>query len=366
MTLVYEFSRKHEAAGGRAQVLVARNSTYDYPAGECVPVDFGPWPDKKKKIVDVALGRIGLPRHFINKMYAPAVDVIDPLFNGTIFIQNTPGPTRQLKQKRPNAQVCLHVHNALFDTYDHREFHRTVDAADLVICNCDFLADQLLARLAQGRDKVRIVHNGVDTVRFVPSPDLIPKEDVVILFAARMVPTKGADLLIRAALKVHETGRRFTLRIVGNQGFAANAPLSPYEIELRKMAEPLGERVQFLPFMDRHKILPIYQSSSIFCAPSNYDEPCTLVLPEAMACGVPSIASSRGGIPEVGKDAVLYFDTPNVDQLADQLIYLIDDENARAEWGRRARARAEEMDWAVQYRVLCEAIGTAAPALAHA
>jgi len=366
MTLVYEFCRKHEAAGGRAQVLVARNSKYDYPAGECVPVDFGPWPDKRKKVADVALARIGLQRRFINEMYAPALDAIDPDFDGTIFIQNTPGPIRQFKAKRPKAQVCVHVHNALFDTYGSRELHRTVDAADLVICNCHFLANQLLSRLKHGGEKIRIVYNGVDTERFVPRPELVSKEEVVILFVGRMVPTKGADLLIDAALKVYGTGRRFKLRLIGNQGFSADAPLSPYEVELRRMAEPLGKCVEFLPFMDRHRILPMYQSANIFCAPSNYDEPCTLVLPEAMACGAPSIGSSRGGIPEMGKGGILYFDTPNTSQLADHFIHLIDDEGARAEWSRRARARAEELDWAVQYRTLAEAIAPVSPAYAHA
>jgi len=116
--------------------------------------------------------------------------------------------------------------------------------------------------------------------------------------------------------------------------------------------------VEFIPFLDRHKILPVYQSASIFCAPSNYDEPCTLALPEAMSCGVASIASRRGGIPEVGRDAVLYFDPPDIDRLAEHLAYLVEDEEARIEWGLKARAQAEAMDWGIQYKALLKAIGS--------
>ena len=359
MTLIYEFTRKHIQAGGRAQIIVGRNTQHDYPAGEHVLVDFGPGPDKKRKAADVALGWLGLPRFFINRNYAPAVEAVDPDFRGTVFIQNTPGPVRQFKKRSPHAQVCINVHNELFNTYGADEFHRTVAGTDLLICNCHFLADQLRARMKGGQEKIRVVHNGVDTERFVPRPELVPTEEVSILFVARMVPIKGADLLIEAAAKLFARGKRFKLRIVGNQGFSAHEPLSPFEQKLRRLAAPMGGAVEFLPFMDRQKILPVYQAASIFCAPSNYDEPCTLTVPEAMACGRPVVASRRGGIPEIGQDAILYFDPPDTDALADRLADLIDSEKERAEWGRRARARAQELDWTIQYHAQQQALAGA-------
>ncbi len=357
MTLVYEFTRKHVEAGGHSRIIIGRNAMHDYDAGECVKVDFGPLPSRNQKIVDIAAGRLGMERPNINRVYSPALGAVEKNFDGTIFIQNTGSPTRLFKRHSPNAQVCVNVHNAVFDTYGSRELHQTVDAADLVICNCHFLAEQLSQRLHRGLEKLRVVHNGVDTSRFVPRRELIPDDEVVILFVARMVPTKGADLLINAALELQRMGKRFKLRIVGSRGFSDKDPLSGYELDLRKMAEPLGSRVEFLPFMDRNKILSIYQSASVFCAPSNYDEPCTLAIPEAMSCGVPVVASRRGGIPEIGADAILYFDPPNTKDLADKLASLVDDEAARVDFGRRARARAEEMDWTIQYRVQCDALG---------
>ena len=256
ITLVYEFARKHIDAGGQARILVSRSSTYDYPAGECIPVDFAPHPTPKQKIADVILARLGLERHFINRTYQAAVNAIDPDFDGTVFIQNTPAPVAQFKRALPNAQVCVNVCNSLFHTYDLRELHRTVDASDLILFNCEFLANQIRARLKHGHEKLRVVNNGVDTKRFAPRPELTPKDEVVILFVARMVPTKGAHLLIRAAQRIHGKTRRFKLRIVGRETFDVSFPLSPYELELRKMAEPLGDSVEFVPFLDRHKILP--------------------------------------------------------------------------------------------------------------
>jgi glycosyltransferase involved in cell wall biosynthesis len=62
--------------------------------------------------------------------------------------------------------------------------------------------------------------------------------------------------------------------------------------------------------------------------------------------------SRRGGIPEEAADAALYFNPPNVDALANRLVYLLDDPAARSEWGQRARARALQITWENQYRLL--------------
>ena len=350
MTLIYEFTRQHLRAGGRSQIVVGHNTRHDYEAGEHLVVNFGPYPTKIQKILDVGLARLGHERTYINDAYAPAVSAIDPDFAGSLFIQNTPGPARLFKRRLPKAQICINAHNELFNTYSDRELERTIGAVDRIIFNCHFLARQLLERLPSAADRVRVVHNGLDTERFIPRPELASPDEVTILFVARMVPSKGADLLIKAALKLRTRGKRFRLRIVGSRGFASTEPLSPYEKSLRKLAAPLEGQIEFIPSTDRQQILPIYQSASIFCAPSNYNEPCTLTVPESMACGVPVVASRRGGITEIGRDAILYFEPPDSDELADILSGLIDSEEERLAWGRRARRRAEEFDWSILYQ----------------
>lgn len=358
MTLVYEFSRKHADCGGDTTVVVARGTRHDYPVGQCVEIDFNGFPSKKERLLEIALGTAGLERRYTNRFYAPAQGAIERSFDGFIFLQNAPAPVTMFKRHAPQAKVVLHVHNSLFSTYSRREIARTISAADVVVCNCEFLANEIVARLNGVRSpKIQVVYNGVDTKRFIPNPGLVDREIVSILFVARMVPEKGADLLIKAARKIHDGKRKFRLQIVGNQGFSAGGALSPFEVELRKIAAPMGDSVEFLPFVDRHKILPIYQAANIFCAPSNWNEPCTLTIPEAMACGTPTIASRRGGIPEMAGDAALYFDAPNVDQLAELLAHLIDDEKARHEWSLKARIRAEQCDWSHRYSSLRKALG---------
>ncbi|MGH7214702.1 MAG: glycosyltransferase family 4 protein, partial [Tepidisphaeraceae bacterium] len=345
ITVLHELTRRHELAGGRTELVVGRGTQGGYTLGRRVEYAFSPLPNRRRKLVDVGLGRIGMRRPFETALYAPASAALDERFDGAVFLHNAPGAVRLFKKERPAAQVCLYAHNQLFNTYGRAEVRRTVDAADRVICVSEFIASELASRLGRASDKVRVVHNGVDADRFRPDPlkrgaDGIP----VILFVGRVYEAKGPHLLLEAARKIYDPRkRRFKVRVVGSNGFADYLPLSAYEQELRKIAAPMGETVEFQKFLDRARIVDEYQSASIFCAPANWDDPCPLTVLEGIGCGLPSVVSRRGGIPEIGADAVLYFKPPNVDELAERLAYLVDDESAREAWGHRARARAEVM-----------------------
>lgn len=349
MTIVYELARRHAGHGGTTQVLVGRGTRHDYPIGQAIELDFPPLPGRRQKALDAVLGALGGRRRVAERLYRPALGALDPGFAGPLFVHNNPAPLRLFARERPNARTCLYINNSLFRTYRPREARRTIAAADRVICVSHFIADDLRRRLGRGGDNIRIVHNGADTERFRPRPGGLPPGDPLVLFVGRIVPEKGVDLLLRAAARIAGGGRRFRVRIVGSSGFSADDPLSPYERELRRLAAPLGDAVEFHPFVDRQRVLDEYRAASIFCVPSNWDDPCPLTVPEGLACGLPTIASRRGGIPDVAGDAALLFDPPDVEALAERLATLVDDADERARWGRRARARAEQFSWERQY-----------------
>jgi glycosyltransferase involved in cell wall biosynthesis len=356
MTVIYELSRQHERAGGQTRVVVGRGTRHDYPVGDCVEVDFRGLPSKRAKLADAALGVLGFARRFATAAYEPALSAIEADFDGPLLVYNNPGPLRAFAQFRPRARCGLYAQNAVFRTHSRRELRRTIDSADFVICVSEFIADDIARRLGRRSDKLSVVHNGVDLERFRPATPRADSDEPVVLFLGRVIPQKGPDILVRAARKLLGSRRRFRLRIVGSSGFSAVDPLTPYERSLRKIAEPIHDAVDFQPFVDRRRVIEEYGAASIFCVPSNWDDPCPLTLPEALACGLPTIAAKRGGIPEVGGDAVLYFRPPSADELAERLAYLLDDETARAELGRRARERAAAISWSRQYEKLRSAL----------
>ena len=348
---------------------MGRGTRHDYPVGHCLEVDYLISPNPRQKMVDVFLSRTGLPRQLETTIYRPASRAIASDFDGPIFILNAPGALPVFKAQHPRSQVCLYAVNALFRTYNRAEARRIVSVADRVICCSEFIANDLQMRLGATSNKIHVVHNGVDVQKFKPLPLQNDEDEVdseveeavpTILFVGRAVPEKGPDLLLRAACKIFGARgarrRRFKVRIVGSAGFVAKSRLSAYETELRRIAEPLGENVVFQASVDRDRLLDEYQAASIFCAPSNWDDPFPLTVLEAMSCGLPVVTSCRGGIPESGGDDVFYFRPPDVEELASHLAALIDSALLRQEWGARARRRVQRFAWENQYRVLRQSL----------
>jgi glycosyltransferase involved in cell wall biosynthesis len=359
MTVIREMALCHAAAGGETRVIVNRGTRQDYDPTQCLQVEGREYPAKWKRAADQVLTRLGMGRPLWAALYQPHLSAVPQDFGGPLLIHNGPAAIRLARKLRPNAKLGLWMHNDVFRTYGDSEVRGVAAAADWLICCSRFIADGLAARLpGELRKRVHVVHNGVDTEQFQPPPVPPRNDPPVILFVGRVQSVKGPDLLIKAAAKLAAEGIRFLVRIVGSQNFSATDPLTPYEKELRQIAEPLGDRVQFLPFTDRAGIVAAYQAADINVVPSNWDEPFGLTVLEGLASGLPSVVSRRGGIPEAAGEAALYFDPPDVDQLAEQLRNLLTDASLRDALSKQARARALEMNWKHSYRQLHEVIST--------
>ncbi len=359
MTVIYEMTRVATLHDRHSEILVSHGTRHDYGVGRCIEIDAVSSTPRSLKAVDVALGRVGLSRRFTGRSYRPSILAIEPGFDGIVFLHNCPAAVGQFRGRCPRAMICLWAHNELFRTFSNRETRRVVRTCDRVICVSRYIADDIRDRCGDDDGRICVVHNGVDVARFRPEPQFQNDALPTVLFVGRVIPEKGPDFLLRAAAKVHAMGRKFRVRIVGSSGFSAGDPLTPYERELRRLAEPMGNAVEFQPFVDREKVVREYQSASIFCAPATWNEPVSLTVSEAMACGLPTIASRRGGIPEIGENAVIYLDPPNVDALAVHLTTLLDDAAARQTWAGKARARAESISWEQQYCILSDVLGSA-------
>ena len=280
----------------------------------------------------------------------------DCAFDGIIFVHNEPSGVEVLARGCPNARICLWVQNELFRSYTCRQVRRVLDHAHRVICCSEFIA-RGVARLVGVSPKLVTVLNGVDTEKFFPANPQPENDPPIILFLGRMVPVKGPDVLVKAAIELKNRGIRFRLRMVGSRNFNAADELTHFERDLRSQASVLGDAVQFLPFQARQEVVGVYQSADILCVPSNWDEPLGLVVGEGMACGLPVVASRRGGIPEVGGQYIAYFDPPQTDELAKRLLHLIRQSTARTSIGKACRSRAVDfLDWTWRYRDLLEAI----------
>ncbi len=226
--------------------------------------------------------------------------------------------------------------------------------AAAVVANSHGLAD--LARIAAPGLPVRVLPNGVDTARYRPTPadrrQASNPGGLRLLFVGRIVHQKGLDLLFDA-LAARPTD--ITVDIVGD---------GPERDILVRQAGRLGlsDRVRFLGWLDRDALPAHFQAADAFIFPSREEGMPNAVL-EAMACGLPVIATDVRGMGEVVAAGQSGWLVPLEDQAA--LVAALEqcrtDPALRRRRGTEGRRRAETLfGWratALGYRDLLAVTG---------
>ncbi len=218
---------------------------------------------------------------------------------------------------------------------------------DRVICASEGEKDMLVDVYGVSPHRISVVPCGVDTDLFRPlnrsrvRRDLgLMTDEPIALFVGRIEPLKGIDVLVRAAAQI-ET--RFRLLVVGGDAKDAE-PKS----ELMALAADLGiaSKVTFIEAVP-HESLPLYYNAADVCVVPSYYESFGLVAVEAMACGVPVVASRVGGLRETVRDGQTGYLVPwrCPEPFAERLELLLSNEPLRLSLGREARAAVQRFRW---------------------
>jgi glycosyltransferase involved in cell wall biosynthesis len=217
-----------------------------------------------------------------------------------------------------------------------RELGRAVDR---VIVQCEDERAELL-RLGVPRSRMTLVPSGVNTDLFCPDGPAAPREAgrARILTVARLVERKGIEDLIRALPRVPGADL-----VVAGGPPAADLAADPYAVKLRALAAELKvtDRVRLLGAVPAREMPAWYRSSDVVAATPWY-EPFGLSPLEAMACGVPVVASAVGGLTDTVVDGVTGDLVPPRDPkaLGSALRHLLSDEMRRVAYGAAAVDRA--------------------------
>ena len=161
---------------------------------------------------------------------------------------------------------------------------------------------EYVLKLGADMSKTSVMHNGVDTDFFHPmnreeSRDKLglPKNRTLILTIRRLVYKNGLDTFIESASLLTRDYPDLLFIVIGK---GPNRKL----IEKRVREFGIGDNIRLAGFVPE-KLLPLYYNAAdYFVIPSSSGEGLPLVLLEAMACGLPVIATSVGGTPEIIKD----------------------------------------------------------------
>ncbi|HEY0532193.1 MAG TPA: glycosyltransferase [Actinoplanes sp.] len=217
-----------------------------------------------------------------------------------------------------------------------RELGRAVDR---VIVQCEDERGELL-RLGVPRNRMTLVPSGVNTERFSPEGPVAPRESgrARILTVARLVERKGIEDLIRALPGVPGADL-----VVAGGPPAAGLADDPYAGKLRRLAAELriSDRVRLLGAVPADEMPAWYRSAEVVAATPWY-EPFGLSPLEAMACGVPVVASAVGGLTDTVVDGVTGDLVPPRDprSLSVALRHLLGDDMRRVAYRAAAVDRA--------------------------
>jgi glycosyltransferase involved in cell wall biosynthesis len=236
------------------------------------------------------------------------------------------------------------------------------DAKFVTTCT-DANRRHLVEEIGLSPSKVWLCRHGVDADRF--SAERSDPKAGRILSVGRLVPKKGFDVLVRACGQMRRSGVDFELRIVGS---------GPMRDELLALAEHEGiaDLVHLPGSMSQAELAVQLAAAEVFALspmvmPDGDRDGIPNVVLEAMASGVPVVASAVSGIPEVINDGVNGRLVPprRPDLLADTLAELLSDGTQRARLAAAAeRFVGEECSWARVVLPLRELLsGALAPAV---
>lgn len=295
----------------------------------------------------------------------PSVDVVGRAFafpaNGSMA-PIAPGPDafvatrRRLRSMRPDV---IHLHEPLIPSSSLYAvtgklapcigtFHASARRSALYRVFAPLLrpvADRLTLRTAVSEQALAFVSryfpgeyemtpNGVDADRFRTARRVELDGRKKILFAGRLEPRKGVEVLIRAVARLQRSD--VTLIVAGD---------GPREPEARALVARTGIRAEFLGALPDDDFAGLFRSVDLFCHPATGGESFGIVLLEAMAAGTPVICSDLAGFRAAAGDAAVYFPAADDDALALALARMLDDPEQARVMRNLGAARSTAADW---------------------
>ena len=245
------------------------------------------------------------------------------------------------------AKLVHHSHSSISSLISRGMFRPFVPDAVVFVSEA---MRQECSRLFQGVSNTYVIHNGVDDGLFYPLRGHTPQNNAVptVLYVGRLVPEKGIHVLSEAMRILRDRGVAVACKVVG-ASFSGGSRVSPY---MKKLAAESPSNVEFLGHRFGEDLAREFRHADIFCCPSIWQEPFGNVNIEAMASGVPVVATRVGGIPEIAAEGgVVLVEPGSPISLADAIDSLVTDRDLRIKLACEAYKSAQRrFTWSAIYK----------------
>jgi glycosyltransferase involved in cell wall biosynthesis len=158
-----------------------------------------------------------------------------------------------------------------------------------------------------------------------------------ILYIGRLEKKKNSLLLLKSFQKLSKADNNLNLVLVGPKGYGFR--------ELADLLNQLKNKIIYLPYVSQDETPYLYSGASCFLFPTLY-EGFGLPILEAMACGCPVAASNTASIPEVGGEAIAYFNPQKVEEIAEIVKKIIYHPEVREQMIAKGLSRVNNFSWA--------------------
>lgn len=209
--------------------------------------------------------------------------------------------------------------------------------AAFVIANSQGLKE--LALKAEPKKEIGVIYNGVDIEEFFQDASKRQADQFTIICVSRVTPRKGVRFLIQAFKILSGRYENVRLLIVGD----GNEKKS---LEDLVQGLDIKDKVEFAGAVAHENVLGYYQRANVFVLPS-LNEGMSNVMLEALACGLPVVATNTGGTKELLTDNVngLVVKMKDADDLAEKIEKLILNPELEKEMSLESRKLAESLGW---------------------
>ena len=197
--------------------------------------------------------------------------------------------------------------------------------------------------------KIKVIPNGMDIIfskkiknnQFKKRNHI--REKRLVLFFGRLNPTKGPEVLAKAAVSITKKRKDIAFVWIGPDEGKAK--------EVKKLIKPYSNMYYLGPLKGKDKIAEMYQAADVYVLPS-YREGLPLTLFEAMASGLPIVASPVNGIPYEMKNSEngFFSNYGDIESLEKNILKLIDNPRISDKISKNNIKKIKEFDWDKIYK----------------
>lgn len=228
-------------------------------------------------------------------------------------------------------------------------FNNAIKKSAAILVPSNFVKQQLIQNWKIGEGKITVSYEAVDdnifTIESKMKKEISNKamekfniKSPYIFYVGNAHPHKNVEGLIRAFGKLRKKYHNLSLVLSGNDHY--------FWQRVRKEFPQKG--IIYTGYVSDEELVSIYKNARCFVMPS-LEEGFGIPLLEAMICGCPVVSSNKGSLPEVGGPpaggAVLYFDPLDINDMAEKIAQVLDDEGLRQKLVERGLSRCKEFSW---------------------